>query len=155
MNVFRNTLIAVIVIILFGWAMIAFYYASIDISEYFKDTSRSFMFELNLTPLLAFVCIGGILSFINFSKKKKKPWAKALLLPDEFEESDEREKQITSHACRASYISMMYSTPIITSLLLFYPFIYETIPYYPIIIFLLLPLTQIVTYLVSWKKNYN
>ncbi|WP_223292262.1 hypothetical protein [Salipaludibacillus neizhouensis] len=97
MSVSRNTLITVIVIILFGWAMTAFYYASIDISEYLNDTSRSTMFELNLTPLIAFACLVGILSFIGFSKKKKKSWAKALLLPDEFEENDEREKQITSH----------------------------------------------------------
>lgn len=133
--------------------MIEFYFASIDIYEYSKDTSRSFVFELNIAPLI-FIIIASILGLINYSKKKNKSWARALLLPDEFEESDEREKQITSHACRASYVSMMYSTPIIASLFLFYPFIYETIPYYPIIIFLLLPLTQVVTYFYSWQKNY-
>ncbi|MDR4928468.1 hypothetical protein [Peribacillus simplex] len=154
MSVFRNVFISVILLILFGWGMIAFYYASIDISEFFKDSKQTTMFELNLTPILAFVCIGVIVSFITNSKKKKKYWAKALLLPDEFKESDEREKQITSQACRASYISMMHAFPIITSLLLFYPFISETYPYYPIVIFLLLPLTQVVTYLISWKKNY-
>ncbi|SNT54612.1 hypothetical protein SAMN05444672_14618 [Bacillus sp. OK838] len=154
MSVFRNVFISVILLILFGWGMIEFYYASIDLSEFSKDSKQTTMFELNLNPILAFVCIGVIVLFITNSKKKKKYWAKALLLPDEFKESDEREKQITSQACRASYISMIHAFPIITSLLLFYPFISETYPYYPIVIFLLLPLTQVVTYLISWKKNY-
>lgn len=156
MRFFRNVLFTVVLFILFGWMMTAFYHASIDISEYFKDTNRTVMFELNIVPFIAFLCIGGLVSFISYSKKKKnsQSWAKALLLPDEFEESDEREKQITSQACRASYISMWYAFPIITVLLLFYPFFSERFPYYPIIVFLLLPLTQSITYLISWKQNY-
>lgn len=154
MSVFRNVLIYVVLLVLFGWGMVEFYDASIDMSEYFKDSARETMFELNLIPIFLFACICGILVFINSNKKKKKDWAKALLLPDEFRESDEREKQITSLACRASYISMMYAFPIITGLLLFYPFLTDVVPYYPIVIFLLLPLTQVVTYLVTWKKHY-
>ncbi len=154
MKIFR-TVYTPILLILFGWAMIAFYNASIDIAEFLKNTKRDLMFELNLVPFIAFLCIGGFLSFITYSKKKKnKAFAKALLLPDEFEENDEREKQITAQACRSAYISMWYAYPLLTILLLFYPIISEKVPYYPIIILLLFPLTQSITYLISWKRNY-
>lgn len=155
MKIFR-TVYTPVLLILFGWAMIAFYYTSIDIAEFFKNTKRDYMFELNLVPFIAFLCIGGFLSYITYSTKKKsnKALAKALLLPDEFEENDEREKQITAQACKSAYISMWYAFPLLTILLLFYPFIFEKVPYYPLIVFLLLPLTQSITYLVSWKQNY-
>jgi cbb3-type cytochrome oxidase subunit 3 len=155
MKIFR-TVYSPILLILFGWAMIAFYKASIDIAEFFKNTKRGFMFELNLVPFIAFLCIGGFLTFITYRTKKKnnKALAKALLLPDEFEENDEREKQITAQACRSAYISMWYSFPFLTALLLLYPFVSEKVPYYPIIVILLFPLTQSITYLISWKKNY-
>ncbi|WP_280771936.1 hypothetical protein [Salipaludibacillus daqingensis] len=155
MSIYRNVLISVLLLVLFGWALTSFYYASVDISKYFNDSSRSVMFELNILPLIILIFVGSIVSIISFSKKKNKLWSKSLLLPDEFEESDEREKEITSRATRRAYVSMMYATPIIASLLLFYPFISETIPYYPIIIFFLLPLTQVVTYMVSWNVQYN
>lgn len=29
-----------------------------------------------------------------------------------------------------------------------------TVPYYPIVVILLLPLTQSITYLISWRQNY-
>lgn len=154
MSVIRNVFIFTILLILFGWGMISLYEAVIDISEFNRDATREMMFELNLTPFIAFALMVGIVLFINRGKKKKKEWAKALLLPEEFRESDEREIQITSQACRASYISMMYAFPVITCLLLLYPFLYETYPYYPIVVFLLLPLIQVVTYLITWKKNY-
>lgn len=154
MNVIRNVFITVLLLLLFGWGMVEFYNASVDLSGYFADSKETTMFEMNVTPILIFICIGAILLFIQKGKKKNKYWAKALLLPKEFKESDERERQITSQACRASYISLMYSFPIITALMLLYPFVAESYPYYPIIVLLLLPLTQVVTYVVSWQKNY-
>lgn len=155
MKIFR-TIYTPILLILFGWGMIAFYNASIDIAEFPKNTKRSFMFELNLFPFIAFLLIGGLLTFITYGtkKKNKEVLKKSLFLPDEFEENDEREKQITAQACRSAYISMWYVFPLLMILLLFYPFISESVPYYPIIIILLFPLTQSITYLISWKKNY-
>ncbi len=155
MKIFR-TVYTPILLILFGWAMIAFYNASIDIAEFFKNTKRGFVFELTLVPFIAFLCIGGLLTFITYGTKKKnnKVLTKGSLLPDEFEENDEREKQITAQACRSAYISMWYAFPLLTILLLFYPFISEKVPYYPIVVILLFPLTQSITYLISWKKNY-
>ncbi len=155
MKIFR-TVYTPILLILFGWVMIAFYNASIDIAEFSNNTKRGIMFEMNLTPFIAFLCIGGLLTFITYGRKKKNNEAlkKALLLPDEFEENDEREKQITAQACRSAYISMWYAVPLLTILLLFYPFISEKIPYYPIMVILLFPLTQSITFLISWKKNY-
>jgi len=155
MKIFR-TVYTPIMLVLFGWVMIAFYNASIDIAEFFNNTKRVVMFKLNLDPFIAFLCIGGLFTFITYGTKKKgnEFLKKAVLLPDEFEENDEREKQITAQACRSAYISMWYAFPLLTILLVFYPFISEKVPYYPIIVILLFPLTQSITYLISWKKNY-
>ncbi|GHI00372.1 hypothetical protein [Neobacillus kokaensis] len=151
MKIVRNGSIIIVSLILFGWMMSGFYQASLDIVEFSKDTSRGFLFEINIVPFLLLIILSGM--FTLFTKRIKKK--KILWLPEEFEESDEREQQITARACRAAYISMIYAFPIITVLLLFYPFISKAIPYYPIIVFILLPLTQIMTYMISWQKNYK
>jgi hypothetical protein len=75
------------------------------------------------------------------------------MLPPEFEESDEREQLITAKACRSSYIVMWFATPIAAGLLVIYPMIQDLIPYYPIIILLLLPVVQIISYFFSIHKN--
>lgn len=72
-----------------------------------------------------------------------------------FTENDERVIQITSRACRASYISMMYAFPIILALLVLNLLVSESVPWYPIAIFLLLPFVQVVTYFISWNRNYE
>lgn len=153
MNTVRSGSIMIVLLVLFGWVMSSFYNASLDIASFFKDTTQGFLFEVNIFPFILFVVIGGFLTVLSNRKKKKD--TKSFWLPDEFEETDEREQLITARACRAAYISMMYSFPVITVLLLFYPFISKTVPYYPIIVFSLLPLTQIMTYMISWHKNYK
>ncbi|KUP09557.1 membrane protein [Bacillus coahuilensis m2-6] len=154
MRVRQNIFISALTLGLFAWAMVEMYDAFTQFAKVVKSSTPTFMIEINLIPLVAFIVIGGILSYISYSKKQNKFWSKSLLLPPELEETDEREKQITSLACRASYISMWYSFPIVTALLVLYPFIIDQVPYYPILLFLLLPLTQMISYLVSWKKNY-
>lgn len=157
MKIFRSVYVySPVLLILFGWTMIEFYHASMVMAKFPKDPRHGFMVEVNLIPFIAFLCF-GVLSFISYKNKKRKskPLAKALLLPDEFEENDEREKQITAQACRSSYICMWYTFPLLTILLLFYPFISEKVPYYPIIVLLILPFTQSIAYLISWKKNYE
>ncbi|MFD1019737.1 hypothetical protein [Thalassobacillus hwangdonensis] len=155
MKIMKNVLITLVTLLLFIWALIEFYGASIDISMFLEDPDREYLFEIKLLPLIVFLLFGGWLGFISIQKKRKKhSWKNVLLLPDEFEETDEREKQLTAQACRSAYISMMYSFPIISALLLLYPFVSEVVPYYPLLVFTLLPLTQIITYTVSWKKNF-
>lgn len=149
----RNVLLSVGLLLLVGWVYTSFYFAMMDMAAYFLEGNRDYIFELNLIPFLIMALIVVIIYLINSSKRKGKPWAK-MLLPDEFEEKDEREKQITATACRSAYVGMWYTFPFITALLLFYPFVQETIPYYPIFVFLLFPITQSLIYLISWKRNY-
>ncbi|ERI50519.1 hypothetical protein N878_25630, partial [Pseudomonas sp. EGD-AK9] len=58
------------------------------------------VFELNLTPFILFVAASAVYLYLQ---KKSRPARKQLLLPDEFEEQDEREQMMTAKACRASY----------------------------------------------------
>ncbi|MCR6105911.1 hypothetical protein HXA34_06330 [Salipaludibacillus agaradhaerens] len=154
MSIFRHIAITMTLVVLFGWVMSEFYLAMVDISQFNPSAGDTTMFEINLNPLLAFVCLGGVTTFVRLRKRKKEEWSKALLLPEEFNEKDERETELTNRACRASYISLMWATPIICALLLFYPIVSETMPFYPIIIFLLLPLTQLLAYIISWYRHY-
>ncbi|MFS0883432.1 hypothetical protein [Metabacillus niabensis] len=152
----QKFLLSVGILVLFGWAMIAFYHVQMDFAEVIKNPEPPWTVTLNATPVAATLVIGGIITVILImkSKKKHKSLAKAFFLPPNFEESDEREREITAKACRASFVTMWYAFPVITALLLIYPFISEKLPYYPIILILLLPLIQSFAYFLSWKKHY-
>jgi len=152
----QKFIFTVVILILFGWAMIAFYYAHMDFAQVIKNPEPPWTIEVNAVPLFAMIVIGGILTVILVIKNKQKynSWKRAFFLPPEFEESDEREKELTAKACRASYVTMWYVFPVLAALLLFYPFISDMMPYYPIIVLLLLPFAQVVAYFLSLKRNY-
>jgi hypothetical protein len=97
-----------------------------------KNPEPPWEITMSISPLIAAIIIGGLLTFISYrvNKKKYKSWKQALFLPPELEEADEREKHITGKACRYSYLAMWIGTPVITGLMLFYPFIASAVPYY-------------------------
>lgn len=157
MSIFRNVMYSVVSIVLMGWAFSTMYFAHLDFAKIVKTNQEPPWFvEINLLPVFIAIVVGIIFTAITFPKlkKKRKSWKRAFLLPIEFEEGDEREKELTGKACRASYISMWYTFPITTALFFLYPFISDSVPYYPIILLLLNPLIQIVVYFTSWKRNY-
>lgn len=157
MSIFRNVMFSIIILALFGWGMTSLYFTQMDFADIVKNnTEPPWFVEINLIPIFAIVLIGGIITVITVPKlkRKRKTWKNVFLLPYEFEEGDEREKELTGKACRASYISMWNTFPIITALFFLYPFISDSVPYYPIILLLLYPLIQIVAYFISWKRNY-
>ncbi|MEH7222187.1 hypothetical protein V7112_00125 [Bacillus sp. JJ1566] len=157
MSIFRNVLYTVISLGLMGWAFSSMYYAHLAFANIVKTNQEPpWIIEINMLPAFIAIVVGAIYTAIALPnlKKKRKSLKSAFLLPLEFEEGDEREKELTGKACRAAYISMWYSFPVIISLFFLYPFISDSVPYYPIILLLLCPLVQIVTYFVSWKRNY-
>lgn len=92
-------------LVLFGlacWTLIAYFEASEGIASFFGTKSGGMVFELNLTPFILFVAASAVYLYLQ---KKSCPARKQLLLPDEFEEQDEREQMMTAKACRASYIA--------------------------------------------------
>ncbi|MCC3356250.1 hypothetical protein [Bacillus sp. REN16] len=157
MSIFRNVMYSIISIGLLGWAISSMYYAQMDFAKIVKTNQEPpWSVEINILPVFLAIVVGIFFTAFMYPqlKKNRKSWKNVFLLPLEFEEGDEREKELTGKACRASYISMWYAFPIITALFLLYPFISDSVPYYPIILFLLCPLIQIVTYFISWKRNY-
>ncbi|MCF6408963.1 hypothetical protein [Pseudalkalibacillus salsuginis] len=156
MNIWRNAIMTTIVIILFGWGMIALYEAQVQFAEIVRNPEPSWEITISAIPILVAIVIGGILTFVSYkvNKKKHQSWKKALVLPPELEEADEREKYITGKACRNSYLAMWFGTPIVTGLMLFYPFVSKALPYYPILIILVMPLIQIFTYAISVRRSY-
>ncbi|WP_335869633.1 hypothetical protein [Bacillus sp. 2205SS5-2] len=155
MNYYRNLVLTIAILLIFGWCMSSLYSAYLGFAEIIKDPDPPWIVEINVFPIFLMLLIAGIMPVILLKKKKKtNSWSKALLLPIEFEECDEREKQITAQACRSSYISMWYIFPVLTALLLLYPFVSDWIPYFPVLVFLLFPLTQILAYFFTLKRYY-
>jgi hypothetical protein len=157
MSIVRNVVFSIVSLALFGWGLSSLYFTQIDFADIVKNNPEPpWSIEINLIPIFATILIGTIFAALTLPKlkRKRKSWKRVFLLPTEFEEGDEREKELTGKACRSSYISMWYTFPIISALFLLYPFISDTVPYYPIILFLLYPLIQIIAYFISWKKNY-
>ncbi|MEH7379414.1 hypothetical protein V7138_02880 [Bacillus sp. JJ1533] len=157
MSIFRNVMFSIVMLVLFGWGLTSLYFAQMDFADIVKNnTQPPWFIEINTLPIFATILIGGIFTVITYPKlkRKRRSWKNVLLLPSEFEEGDEREKELTGKACRASYISMWLTFPFIAALFLLYPFISDTVPYFPIILLLLYPLIQIIVYFISWKRNY-
>ena len=145
-------------VILFGWTLVELYGMSSVLADMVGDTeATSWSAEANMLPLFGLLLLGLVMLIVHRWQKRKNHlgYKKSTWLPTEIEESDEREKDVTAKACRASYISLFYSFPVIAALMLLYPFVVETIPYYPVLIILLLPISQILVYAITWQVKYR
>lgn len=153
----RRIFTLIIIIALFGWGMVSLYDVQMQFAEVLKNPEQSWEVTFDLIPIAACVIVGGALSFPFYlrARKEGRSWFKIMFLPHEFKEDDEREAAITAKATKASYSSMVIATPFVTSLLLFYPHISSQVPYYPIIVCLLLPIIQMITYGITWRKHYR
>lgn len=154
-KIFQPAILNIVIVILFGWVLVSFYDMQMQFAEVLKDPEPPWEITGNILPLLIFfiICTPVSIYLLIRGKRKHKSLRKAFMLPPELEEADEREQLLTAKACRSSYIAMWYVAPIAAGLLLIYPLIQETIPYYPIIILLLIPLVQMISYFYSLNKN--
>src|SRR5690625_1710062 len=148
---------SVLYLVLFVWAMVSFYDSQLQFAEIIKDPEPPWEITINMLPVILALILRVYMMISIFRREKNKKGAliKALFLPQTFEEEDEREKEITAKATRTAYLSMWVAAPMLAALLLIYPHIIDKFPYYPMIILLLLPLVQLITYIISWHKNYH
>ncbi|MCC8352877.1 MULTISPECIES: hypothetical protein [Bacillus] len=140
-------------LVLFGlacWTLISYFEASGGIGAFFSTRNGQMMFDINITPFILFIAAAAVYIYLQ---KKSRPASKNLLLPDEFEEQDEREQMMTAKACRASYIAVYFSLPAAAVLLIFYPLFQSHIPFFPIIIVFIIMIIQHISYVISFKKN--
>ncbi|GAA0609411.1 hypothetical protein GCM10009001_28570 [Virgibacillus siamensis] len=154
----RSYLLNVTLLALFGWGMIAFYNSAMDMKSTIDDQNiDGFVFSLNVLPIILFLIIAipaGVV-FTRKQRKDKKGWKEAILFPSEFKERDEREKALTSKACRNSYISLMIVFPFLAVCMLFQPFVSDHFAAYPIVILMLVPIIQVTVYYLSLKKKLH
>lgn len=152
----RNSVSSVLVLVLFTLGMVSFYDSHLQFAKIVKNPEPPWEFTLNLLPPVLAISLGIIIAISAYRRERHKKGAlvRILFLPQNFQENDEREKEITAKATRSAYISMWIAAPILAALMLGYPYISDFVPYYPLIILMLLPLIQLITYIVSWKKNY-
>ncbi|WP_050614344.1 hypothetical protein [Bacillus testis] len=152
MKLISNAFISIVMLTLLGWVLISLYGPFTSLAKSLSQEAPSFSINIPLQPFLVFILAGAISAW-HFTRQAGKG-KKAAILPHSLNESDERNQQITAKACRNAYIAMWYACPIAAILMLLYPFIDKTIPYYPIIIILLIPLTLTIIYLKTIKKEY-
>ncbi|MBY7144786.1 hypothetical protein KFZ56_17340 [Virgibacillus sp. NKC19-3] len=153
----RNYLVIVTVLGLFGWAMVAFYEAVMDIKATIDGSNTDeFVFTLNVSIILfLIVAIPAGIVFTRKQIKDKQGWKEALLFPSEFRERDEREKALTARASRNSYIAMAIVFPFLAACMLFQPFISDYFAAYPVVILMLFPIIQVTVYYLSIKKKLH
>src|SRR5690625_4024608 len=109
----RNYLLNVTILILFGWGMVEFYNSIMEVQSTNRKNSNGFAFSLNILPiiLLFIIAIPAAIQLTRQQRRDNKGWKEIIFFPAEFRERDEREKELTSKACRNSYISMMIVFP--------------------------------------------
>ncbi|MEC1261832.1 hypothetical protein P9D34_15470 [Bacillus swezeyi] len=140
-------------ILLFGlacWTFITFFQTSEQIARSLKTSNSELHFVFNLIPILLFVSVLAVYSFLEKKGSRKRS---LILIPDEFKEQDEREQMMTAKACRTSYIVLYFAMPVAALLMIFYPFFQVDIPYFPIIVIFVLIVIQHLSYMFSFQKN--
>ncbi|MED4400911.1 hypothetical protein [Metabacillus fastidiosus] len=154
-TVLQPALLNFVLVALAGWVLSSLYMYYIQLAEVIKNPEPSWEITISIYPFFFFLLIGIPIAIYLTKKNKKKHRGlrKVLMMPSEFEESDERERYITAKACRSSYITMMFIGPLAAGLMTFYPLVQEKLPYYPIIVIMLIPLAQIAAYFISFNKN--
>ncbi|MBM7579300.1 hypothetical protein [Jeotgalibacillus terrae] len=73
----------------------------------------------------------------------------------EFQETDEREVQITRDATKASYKSIGILVPLLLVLVMFYPLIYNFLPEYPVYLIASAIIVPTIVYGTVWIKEYR
>ncbi|GIN14272.1 hypothetical protein J26TS2_41390 [Shouchella clausii] len=137
---------------LFTWQLVEYFRGFEEI----ETATGTWQMSFNILPMTILIIGAIIYGIVSAYLKKKKgvTFQKALLLPPEFSERDEREKEITANACRTAYLSMYIIYPILAALLVVYPLVQTQLPYLPIILVMAGPLLQASVYMVSWRKGY-
>lgn len=156
-NIFFLAILNIVTVLLFGWVLIELYDAQLQFVEVMENPEPPWAIEMNAFPflLLFVICVPIYIYLLVRTKRERKSVWKAFMLPMEFKETDERERMITAKACRGSYVVMMFAMPIAAGLLIMYPTIQDTLPYYPIIIVILLLLIQMISYFYTLHKNFS
>lgn len=138
---------------LFGWSIVEMYrFTSALVDSQSTMQEPAWSASLNLTPMLLLTVFAAISYMVI--KRKKLSYRKALWLPAEIEENDEREKAITAQATRAAYVSQFYALPLAGVLMAIYPLIASAVPYFPVLIVLLVPVIQVLVYAFTWHRAY-
>lgn len=144
-----------ITVICFGWLMIAFWDANQEMAGMMYDGKESFYLTIPLIPLLVAVIL-GVISYLAMKRYSGgKLSLKSLMLPPEFSEQDERERDITAKACRKAYISLSYTLPIAAGLMTFQPIIGRIFPYFSLCLILVIPFVQWLSYYTTVRRLQN
>ncbi|MBO0992083.1 hypothetical protein [Bacillus sp. SD088] len=146
-------ILSLLTLFLTGWVLTALYDAYAQFAVIIKeDQALPWEVTISAWPFFFLIIYAVILLFFYRHKKKQNENLSFWLFPMQFSEKDERERAISGEACRKAYIATWVSAPIAAATLVFYPLFEEQFRYFPIIIILLIPMIQIVTYFFHIRK---
>lgn len=135
-----------------GWCLGSLYNTQVQFSHVLKNPEPPWEISFYIMPFIFFILFVIILLLIYIRRKKYKQKSSFLLFPFEFSEEDEREKQVSGEACRRAFISTWVAAPIAAALLAFYPLFQEKFIHFPLLLILLIPTVQIITYYLHIRK---
>ncbi|PPA70758.1 hypothetical protein [Jeotgalibacillus proteolyticus] len=135
-----------------GWFSTALYLGNESFAAFVFGETEEFFLSLPLTPLVVMLIIAVVSYFLLKKFSGRKVSFKATLLPPEFSEQDEREKEITARACRNAYVSLTYAVPAVIIILAFEPVFNRLIPASALWILLLIPIVQFSSYYFTIRK---
>lgn len=146
--------LCVLLLGLYAFALVPIVSANVQFARVISKNLANWDIEINLMPSIPLLLLAIILTIAYFILRKRRKvsfWLYPLDMPAE----DEREKAISSEACRKAFRSVWFAAPICAGLLCFYPLFADVFPIYPIIVVLLIPLVQIIVYFVVVKRIYS
>lgn len=147
-----SMILSLVSLALMGWALGALYDVYVQFSDIIKDPTPPWEINVSVLPLFIFLIYSLIMFFLYRQKKKRGEKISTWLFPLQFSERDEREREISGEACRKAFISCWIATPIVAGLLAFYPLFEEQFHYFPILVVLIIPAIQIITYFVNIRR---
>lgn len=146
--------LCVLLLVLYVSALVPLVSANVQFARIIRKNLTAWNIEVNILPVVPFLLLTLILTIAYYTLRKKREvsfWLYPLDMPEE----DEREKAISSEACRKAFRSVWFAAPLCAGLMCFYPLFVTVFPVYPIIVVLLIPLVQIIVYFVIVKRIYS
>ena len=149
---FVSMVLSLLMLVLIGFTIFSLYDFTLQFSEIVSNPEPPWESSMNVIPLFLLLIFGIIITFIAWRKKKNKEKISYWLFPFEFLEEDEREQQISGEACRKAFTTTWVTAPLAATLFAAYPLFQEKMTYFPIILILLIPTVQIITYYLHIRK---
>ncbi|WKB36190.1 hypothetical protein QS257_02810 [Terrilactibacillus sp. S3-3] len=113
-------ILCLVTLTLFALALVPIVSMNVQFARIIKNDLSAWNIEVNILPIIPLFIFCVVLTFVYFVLRKKRKvsfWLYPLDMPAE----DEREKAISSEACRKAFGTIWFAAPLCAGLMCFYP----------------------------------